>query len=259
MRLQTLVAAVNQEVSGLAEQMNLETDAIIVNQCDHNDYMEYEYKKAHVKAYSFQEKGVGLNRNNALLRADGDICLFSDEDIVYDKGYGEKILKEFEAHPEADLLLFNMRVNEERATYHIDSYGRVRWYNCGRYPTYSFAFRREKIHKAGVTFSLLFGGGAPYSNGEDSLFLMNCLRKGLKIYKTPVEIGEEVPRESTWFKGFTEKFFYDRGYLYHFLYGCIAPLMGFRFVYTKKSQMCQEIPWKEAWKLVKKGIRDAKN
>lgn len=261
MKIQTLIAAMNQDVSSLAEKMHLETDAIIVNQCDQNDYLEYEYNKAQIKAYSFHEKGVGLNRNNALLRADGDICLFSDEDIVYDKGYAEKIQKEFETHPEADILLFNMRVNEERATYHTDAFGRIRWFNCGRYPTYSFAVRREKIQKAGVTFSLLFGGGAPYSNGEDSLFLMNCLRQGLRIYKTPVEIGEEIPREgneSTWFHGFNDKFFYDRGYLYHFLYGWKARLMGFRFVFTKKSVMCQDIPWKKAWKLVKKGIADAK-
>lgn len=258
MRLQTLVAAVKQDVSGLAEKMHLESDAIIVNQCDCNDYMEYEYLGNTVKGYSFKERGVGLSRNNALLRADGDICLFSDEDIVYDAGYAKKVLDEFEAHPEADILLFNMRVSEERFTYYNESFGRVRWYNCGRYPTYSFAVRREKLHKAGVTFSLLFGGGAPYSNGEDSLFLMDCLRKGLKVYKTTVELGEEVPRESTWFKGYNEKFFYDRGFLYHFLYGKKAHLMGFRFVFTKKGTICREIPWKKALKIINDGIRDAK-
>lgn len=258
MRVQTLVAAVNQEVLKLAEKMHLETDAIIVNQCDCNDYVEYEYQGAKVKCYSFQERGVGLNRNNALLRADEDICLFSDEDIVYDEGYAKKLEREFEMHPEADLILFNIRVNEKRATYYNTSFGRVRWYNCGRYPTFSFAARREKLHRAGVTFSLLFGGGAPYSNGEDSLFLMDCLKKGLRIYKSPVELGEEVPRESTWFHGYHEKFFYDRGFLYHYLYGWKAPLMGFRFVYIKKKTMCQEIPWKKAYSIVKKGIRDAK-
>lgn len=261
MRVQTLVAAMNQDVGTMAGRMRLETDAILVNQCDENAYLEYEHKGFQVKCYSFRERGVGLNRNNALLRADGDILLFSDEDIVYDPGYAEKVRKEFEGHPEADVLLFNLRVVPERATYHNESYGRVRWYNCGRYPTYSCAVRRDKVRKANVTFSLLFGGGAPYSAGEDSLFLMDCLRGGLRVYRTPVEIGEEVPRESgesTWFKGYNEKFFYDRGYLYHFLYGWKAGLMALRFVCAKKSVMCREVSPKRAHAAMKKGIADAK-
>ena len=40
---------------------------------------------------------------------------------------------------------------------------------------------------------------------------MNCLKKGLRIYKTPASIGYERERESTWFKGYNEKFFYDTG------------------------------------------------
>lgn len=261
MRIQTLVAAVDQDVSALAGRMRLETDAILVNQCGENAYLEYEHKGFQVKCYSFRERGVGLNRNNALLRADGDVLLFSDEDIVYDPGYAEKVRKEFEEHPEADVLLFNLRVTPERATYRNESYGRVRWYNCGRYPTYSCAVRRDKVRRANVTFSLLFGGGAPYSNGEDSLFLMDCLRRGLRIYRTPAEIGEEVPRksgESTWFKGYNEKFFYDRGYLYRFLYGWKARLMAFRFICAKKSVMCGEVPAKKAYAVMKKGIADAK-
>lgn len=259
MRIQTLVAAVRQDVKTLAEKMKLETDAVIVNQCDENSYLEYKRDSHLIKCYSFRERGVGRSRNSALLHSDGDILLFSDEDIVYDAGYSEKILAEFESHPEADLLLFNLRVTPERATYHTDSYGRVHWFSCGRYPTFSCAVRSGRLQKAGVTFSLLFGGGAPYSNGEDSLFLMECLRKGLKIYRTPAEIGQEVPRPSTWFQGYNEKFFYDRGYLYHFLYRRLALPMALRFVLAKKSLMCRDIPPRKALSIVRKGIIDAKS
>lgn len=257
MKIQTLVAAVNQDVRTLAERMQMETDAIIVNQCDTFGYETYEYQGHQIQCYSFQERGVGLNRNNALLRADGDICLFSDEDIRYDKGYREKIEQEFRQHPQADVILFNFRVNPQRRTYYNTEFGRVRWYNCGRYPTFCAAIRRKEVIKAGVTFSLLFGGGAPYSNGEDSLFFMDCMRKGLKVYKSPVELGEEIPRESTWFSGYNRKFFYDRGYLYHFLYGRLAVIFGLRFVYTKKKTICQDIPAKQAFAYLKQGIHDA--
>lgn len=169
--MQFLVSAVKEDVETLAERMNLQADAIIVNQCDENAYREYTYQGHTMKCYSFAERGVGLSRNNCLMRADGDLCVFADEDIVYRPGAARAIALEFEKNPKADMILFDMEVPRDRATYHIDTYGRVRWYNCGRYPTYSFAARTEKLHEANVTFSLLFGGGARYSNGEDSLFL----------------------------------------------------------------------------------------
>lgn len=257
MRLETLVSAVKQDVDHLAEKMNLQSDSIIINQCEKNDYSEYRWKEHKIKAYSFAEKGVGLSRNNALLRASADLILFSDEDIVYQDGYAEKIIKAFEERPEADLLLFNMQVDEDRATYHIEKEHRVRFYNSGRYPTYSFAVRREKLHKANITFSLLFGGGARYSNGEDSLFLMECLKKGFKVYAVPIAIGKEVPRPSTWFFGYNEKFFFDRGVLYSFLYGPLKKLMALRFLLAHGGKMCQDIPRKKAYRLMLQGMKEA--
>lgn len=258
MNLQVLVSAVNQNVTELAEKMNLQSDAIIINQTDHFEVNDYEYKGNKIACYSFQEKGVGLSRNNALMRATGDIVLFSDEDIIYDEGYTQKILDCFEQHPEADMLLFNMRVGEARATYYTESFHRVHIWNAGRYPTYSFAIRREVLHKSHIAFSLLFGGGAKYSNGEDSLFLKDCLKYGMKVYAVPVEIGAETERESTWFHGYSDKFFFDRGVLYHFLYGKLALPMSMRFLMAHGNVMCNEISGKDAFALMKKGIKEAK-
>ena len=108
MTLEVLVSAVNQQIRNLAERMHLESDAVIINQTDHFAYEEYKHQNNIIRGYNFAEKGVGLSRNNALLRAKGDIVLFSDEDIIYDAGYADKVLKEFEKHPEADMLLFNI-------------------------------------------------------------------------------------------------------------------------------------------------------
>ena len=108
MTLEVLVSAVNQQIRNLAERMHLESDAVIINQTDHFAYEEYKHQDNIIRGYNFAEKGVGLSRNNALLRAKGDIVLFSDEDIIYDRGYADKVLKEFEKHPEADMLRFNI-------------------------------------------------------------------------------------------------------------------------------------------------------
>lgn len=257
MTLQVLVSAMNTSPRELIGKMNIDTDCIIVNQCDRYDHEKFSTDGHEVQCFSMAERGVGLSRNHALLRADHDISLFSDEDIVYEDDCEKKVLEAFEQHPEADILLFNVEVCPERKTYFNTACGRVRWFNCGRYPAYSIAARTEKLKKNRLVFSLLFGGGARYSAGEDSLFLRDCLRRGLKIYKIPVLLGKETPGESTWFRGFTEKFFFDRGALYYFLYGPLKHLMALRFVLSKRKEMCREISWRKAYVLMKKGMREA--
>ncbi len=258
MRLQVLAAAVDKEVRALAESMNLSTDAIIVDQCDRFAYEEFEHRDRNIRCFFMRERGVGLSRNTALLHADADIVLFSDEDIRFYEGYEKQVLTAFEKNPDADLITFNFKVDERRATYYNKEERPVRWYNYGRYPTYSAAARLEALRKCNVSFSLLFGGGARYSNGEDSLFLHDCLKKGMRLYTSTEEIGEEIYRESTWFKGYYEKFFFDRGVLYSCLYGKMAKLFALRFLYAHRGEMCREIPVKEAYKLMKKGMKESK-
>ena len=265
MKLQVLVSAMHADAKELTNRMKLQTDAIIINQCDGNATEQFTIEDAEgnmreIKVYSFGERGIGLSRNNALLRANGEISLFADDDIIYGNGYEKKILDEFAAHPAADVLLFNVSVNDARRTYYNTDFHRVRWFNCGRYPAYAIAIKTEKMHAKNLTFSLLFGGGAKYSNGEDSLFLVDCLRAGLKVYASPVLIGKEEERESgsTWFAGYNRKFFYDRGVLYHYLYGKMAKIWGMRFLLKNKSVMCKEITFKQAYRWLKEGIRFAK-
>ena len=255
--LLTLVSALNENVTTLAGRMRLGSDAVVVNQCNENAESSYQYAKYNIRCYHVNERGVGRSRNLAMAHADREFILFSDEDIVYEDGYADNITYEFKMRSRADVLLFNVKQSPGRETYSISDYGRVRWYNYGRYPSYAIAARVSRLREAGVTFSLLFGGGALYMNGEDSLFLHDCLQKGLRLYRVPKLIGKEMVRESTWFKGYTEKFFFDRGVLYHHLYGAMAYPFGLRFLIRGYNKMCGDIPFSRCVALLQEGIRYA--
>ena len=95
MTIQVLVATMHQTDHSLLEKMNIRTDAIIGNQCDRNEVEDFEWNGHRIKYLSFAERGVGLNRNNTLMRADADVCLFADDDVVYYDDYAEKIEKAF--------------------------------------------------------------------------------------------------------------------------------------------------------------------
>ena len=243
-RLQILVSAVNKDIDSLLTDMNIQTDGVIVNQiigrsAENTDEVQ-EYAGKAIWILQRNEKGVGLSRNTALEYSDHEIIQFADDDIVYEDGYEREVLDEFDAHPEADILLFNIKAQEGRETYWNTDFAKVNWKNYGRYPSYAVFARRQTLVVAGVRFSLLFGGGAPYMNGEDSLFLHDCLKAGLNLYRTAVVVGHEKSGESTWFKGYTDKFYFDRGVLYHFLYGKMAKILGFRFLFKNRNIMCRE-------------------
>ena len=258
MKLQLLVSAMNKDAENLINTMGITTDAVIINQCDKYDTRIFEDKNKKIEFYDMNERGVGRSRNSAVLKSSGDILLFSDEDIVYENDYEKRVIKAFEENKNADMLIFNIEVDESRRTYHIDKKTKVGIFNCGRYPTYSMAVKRDVLLKKGIMFSLLFGGGAPYSAGEDSLFIMDCVKSGMNIYALPITIGREELRPSTWFNGYTEKFFYDRGVLFAHLYGKAAGIMAARYVLAKKKVMCREIKPRDAYNLIKKGIKDGR-
>ncbi len=258
MQLEMLISSVGQNSVELLQKMKVNCDAVLVNQCDQNADETVNFEHCNIKVLHRNERGVGKSRNLALQHSSKDILLFSDEDIEYAPGYEENVLNEFKKHPEAELLLFNVEVCPERRTYWNEGFTRVKWYNCGRYPAYSIAVRREALLKSGVKYSELFGGGAKYSNGEDSLFLKQCADRGLKMYATDVVIGKEEARESTWFHGYTEKFFLDRGVLFAFLYGNMAWFWALRFILIKKEMFQGEIKKKQAYRLIREGIKQGK-
>lgn len=97
--VQVLVAAMHAEPKELAGRMNLSSDAIIIDQCERDGEEEFTYHNHRIRCFHYAERGVGKSRNHAIEKADRDICLFSDEDIVYRDGYAEKIAGAFEKIP----------------------------------------------------------------------------------------------------------------------------------------------------------------
>lgn len=258
MKLEVLVSAVNKDAAALISKMHIVTDAVLVNQCDRYACETIAVQGGRVKCFSMPERGVGLSRNTALLHASDDTVLFSDEDIILKPDYAEKIRRAYESLPDADMILFNVEVAPSRRTYWNREIHRITYRNYGRYPAYSISARLNALRRANVHYSLLFGGGAKYSNGEDSLFLRDCLKAGLRIYAHTACIGREQERESTWFSGYHEKFFRDRGVLYHYLYGKLALPLSLRFLWVHRKTMCQEIPVRKAFRMMREGVREAR-
>ena len=92
MKIEVLASVMNKSNHDILKQMNLKTDAIIINQSNCFNYEEIMYNNNNIRFISFNEKGVGLSRNNALMRSNADIVVFADEDETFVDDY-EKIIK----------------------------------------------------------------------------------------------------------------------------------------------------------------------
>ncbi|OME82316.1 hypothetical protein BK120_15830 [Paenibacillus sp. FSL A5-0031] len=257
MKLQVLVSTMHQNDFSIIDKMNLKSNTIIINQCSRNEYSEYEDENMQVKMYSFNERGIGLSRNNALMRSNADICLLADDDVIYNDGYGTLIIEAFENNPNADIIMFNVpSLNMNRVgSLNNKKEHRVNYTNFMRYGAVRIAFRRESVIKANVYFSLLFGGGAKYSSGEDTLFINDCLKKGLKIYTSASQIGIVKQESSTWFNGYNKKYFFDKGVFFKLLSNKWSIFLIIQFAIRKYSLYKNDTGLKEAIKYMLDGRR----
>lgn len=256
MKIEVLVATMHQKDSSIYEKMNLKTDAVLANQADRYEYREFLKNQSKVKMITTSERGVGKNRNNALMYATGEICIFGDDDMIYMDNYPEIVRKAFEELPEADIIIFNIETvgTETRSRRLNTQIKKVHMFNALNYGAARIAVRREELMKKNIWFSLLYGGGAPYSSGEDSLFLTEAIRKGMKIYVYPVKIADIEQGTSTWFNGYTAKYFEDRGIWIANAFPKLKYLLSIYYSYRLRK-VTKEFSGKEILKLINKGIK----
>lgn len=231
MNLQVLVATMHRNDLSIAENMNIRCDAVIANQADREDVINEKTEYGDVKMITTPTRGVGLNRNIALLAASSDIILFADDDVVYNDDMPQRVLEAFEQLPKADVILFGMNmvksgdVVEKREC----DIRRLRVWNSMRFGTCRIAVRRKALINNNITFHQRFGGGCDFSAGEDTLFLKSCFDCGLKVYSYNYTLGSCCKDASTWFVGYNEKYFYDKGVLVRKLFPKSAYLMALYF------------------------------
>ena len=209
---QILCVTMNQKDFSKITDMNIHSDVIFANQADHVGLEVMEFEGHTAKMITTDTRGVGINRNVALMYANADICLFADDDVTYNDDMEQQIVSEFETHPDADIMIFHFETDD--LLRQQERYSRTR--KCGRFTRMPWggiriAFRLNSARKANLWYTALFGGGCIFPSGEDSMWLHDAKKKGLNIYVSEKTIGRVSFAQSTWFTGYDEKFFYAKG------------------------------------------------
>lgn len=254
MKIQVLASVMNQQGDSIIKKMKLASDAIIINQC--GVFSEKKIKSVYgtIIWINTAERGAALSRNTALQRSNADVAVFADDDIIYRDDYVKIIEEEFECHPEADIILFNVpSLNPDRPNPQISSWGRVRLWNGLKYGTFNIAFRVNRVRKKCISFNQYFGGGAQFGSGEDTLFIVESLKKGLKIYKSPKIIAVGKQESSTWFSGFNEKYFLDKGALFEAICGRCSFFLYLQYLFRHNEEYAGKYSKKQVLDIMKRG------
>lgn len=251
-KLEVLISAMHQSDMTLIEKSNINTDALIINQCDIDKVEEQNSNGWRRKMVSTTERGLSKSRNRAIREAKGDICLICDDDEKYDCEMPEKIVQVFSEHKRADIICFIVRHNTKKYPRRLK---RIGIFRALRVSSCQIAFKRSRIIEKGILFNENIGSGTPLGSGEETKFLIDAIKKGLTVIYVPIEIGEVAQVSSQWFSGFDTKYFHNRGTVSVILLGsilgrlyCLYFAIAKYGLYRKESTFCSAI------KCMRKGI-----
>ena len=244
MKLEVVLSVLNLKKKDL-DKMNIKSKCIVINQCNKNGYEKYK----NFEIYSYKESGTSISRNRGLDKVKEDIILFCDDDVIYNDDYEKNILEEFKKNTKADVIIFNFnnlnrnkRINKRNK--------RIYLYNSLNYATYNIACKRKSIKK--IRFNTLFGPGAKYNNGSDTMFIVDIFKNKLKVYASNKYLGTVTNSKSTWFKGYNRDYFYNKGALYTAISKRFRKLLLLQHLLRHKNELVN-YKLKDAYKIMLEG------
>ena len=250
MKLEVMLSVMNLDKKKL-DKMNIKSKCTVINQCDKNSFCKYK----NFNIYSYNERGTSNSRNRGLEHICEDIILLCDDDVVYNKNYEKLVLNEFKNNRDADVIFFNVE-SPNRPKRKLKKRKRMHIYNSLNYATYNIAFRRKSIKN--IKFNTMFGPGCKYSNGSDTMFIRDLYKNKLHVYSSPYYLGIAYNTKSTWFKGYNEKYFYNKGALFTAINPRIRHILILQYLLRHK-EVLKDIKFTKAYKLMLKGSKEYLN
>lgn len=239
MNLEVLLSCMHQVDFSIVEKSCILGDVLIINQSDIDTIEELNENGQSIRMISTTERGLSRSRNMAIENARGDICLLCDNDEVFYKDYERVILDAFQRLPDADIILFNFD-NLSHKFKNVEH--RLKYFELFHAISCQIAYRKVSLDRLSVRFNPFMGAGSGNGAQEENKFLIDCYKKRMKIYYVPQKLGRIHETESTWFNGFSEAFFYQRGGSTRQMLGLpLSVLYAIYYVVRKKNIYSHEI------------------
>ena len=122
-KIVVLISCMHENDCQILTRSNIQTDAIVINQCDKDSFNEIEYTdtKNNIHAVKYictTQRGLSKSRNLALRYADEyDLCIICDDDEIMSDGYGEVVKAAYKKYPLADIICFSIKCKQYSRDY----------------------------------------------------------------------------------------------------------------------------------------------
>ena len=244
----------------LFTRMNLSSEAIIVNQCGYDKEETLYVNNYKVTHLCCSERGLSRSRNKAIsYSSDCDIALLADDDLIYTDNYYQVVQETFDKYIDYDIITFRIEGINKYFKQYREKAKRLNYFTTLKTSSVEIAFRPNEIYNSNIKFNELFGSGSVYKMGEENIFLFECLRNGLKIRYEPKKIADLYIGESSWFTGFNEKYFFDRGAIFCALSHRMAFILIIQFGLRHFRRYKSEITLFGAFRAMLDGCIDYRN
>lgn len=232
------MATMHRRDPSFVAYVGLECACIIVNQGNRRGLDEATVSGHPVRMISVEERGLSRSRNLALELAEADICVIADDDVTFQPHYVEKIRLAYANYPEADIIVFQVpRVgNGQRDKTYAEHAAQLGRRGVLRVSSVEMTFRRQSMLRTDLTFDPRFGAGTPNLMGEESIFLLDALSKGLSVVYVPDQIATTDVSASSWFTEFDEAYFVARGAVFRRMSPRLYPALVLGFAVAKRRR-----------------------
>lgn len=258
MSVQVLISTMNQKDNLLVNRLKINSDCIILNQCDKNNKLILKDKLYNTIIINSKTRGLSKSRNLLIENATKDICLIGDDDLEYVDNYENIIYEQFERFPNADVIAFQVEGIEEKFKDYPNKEKKLNLITSMKVASVEIAFRLSSIKMNNIKFNEQFGSGSKYCMGEENIFLFECIKKGLEIQYVPLKIADLHIGDSSWFNGFNRKFFIDRGASFYAMSSKLSLILILQFAIRKYKLYKNQTKIIDALKYMITGAREYK-
>ena len=256
MKIQVLVSTMFRENLNFLKTMNLSNNCIVINQCDKNDVKVINNNKF----ISTVDRGLSKSRNLAIKNSNAHICIIADDDLEYVDNYESIVKNAYNSIPDADVIIFKLPPSFKKRVktlFNLNQIKKLHFIHLFGIISFQISFKRNSIRE--IFYDERFGAGSGLiSNGEENIFLHDCLRKKLNIYFYPINILSNINQDqSSWFEGYNSNFLQDRVAVFYRISKSFYPILFMQYILRRKM-LFENLSFIQMYSYMKLGIKKIK-
>ncbi|MFH7014819.1 glycosyltransferase [Flavobacterium sp. FlaQc-47] len=182
---------------------------LVVNQTKSSQILNSEY--CNIKVFNSFEKGLSKSRNLALENASGKILLVTDDDVVYQEGFIDKIIYAYNKFPNAVVINFCAVQVSGKLMKKYPSYSKksLSIFDIFNSSSIEITLNKKIYEKFNIRFDENFGLGSFFEMGEEAVFLSDLKNEKLQLVFESEVIVKHQGLTSSNKKNAIEKYFIE--------------------------------------------------